>query len=843
MQRADPENIKECIMRCAFNRGLFVVALGVVLAVPVSALDLSGATIVPRSSSPVVAKAAVMLQEELAERSGITLPIAGSAPADGVAILMGMKANVPGVEVLNAPEAYGIEVSGNAVKLAGQDERGVLYAAGRLIRLADYGPGKLSVTLDKAVTTAPDVPIRAHQLAYRNTANTYDAWTLETYDQYFRDMIIFGCNGVELITNLDPTEKNGPVMTQTMRAMNVKLSALINSYGIEVWLWSPVMADGKEDVTTPEGLAEALEKRRGFLADYPAIDHLFVPGGDDGSTPAVHLMPFLEGLAPILRELHPKAKIWISNQTFTLEENDYFFDYLETESPNWLAGLVYGPWIKMGWEEMRERTPQRYPIRRYPDINHTVRCQYPIPNWDPAFANTAGREPMMPMPKMQQHIYNRYRNLSDGFGTYSDGIHDDFNKHVWNTLGWQPNADMDAALIEYGKVFFGVDFAQEVAKGMRLFEECWTGPILENTAIPKSLALWEDIAKRLPGFDTNWRAQMYLFRARFDANVQAEASAQKRYEEAAHAALAKATEIGVQKAITDARAALAQADTLAAPELRQGIEALGPVLLKSIGYQLSEEVPYLAANPERGAMLDWLDQPLNDRPWLEQRFKAILALDDEATQLERINEILNWKNPGPGGFYDNLGTLGEYSHVVPQQSWEDDPSACHTARVAFPRYRADQKTIAKQGSQVEATNMVFKEEVARLSGAHTGRQELRMSWQSQITTLYGTPLKMRYEGLDPKAQYRLKVTYAGRFHPSMTLTLNDEYGIHGPVPQPSPIWPVSYHLPQAATKSGTLDIEWNLVNGRGCIVAEVWLIKVEGAQWEPVRLGVPSSAG
>lgn len=100
-----------------------------------------------------------------------------------------------------------------------------------------------------------------------------------------------------------------------------------------------------------------------------------------------------------------------------------------------------------------------------------------------------------------------------------------------------------------------------------------------------------------------------------------------------------------------------------------------------------------------------------------------------------------------------------------------------------------------------------------------------MSWQSQISTLYGTPLKMRYEGLDPKAQYTLKVTYTGRFKPSMTLTLNDEFSIHGPVPQPDPIWPVSYYLPQEATKGGTLDVEWNLVDGRGCVVAEVWLIK------------------
>ena len=386
---------------------------------------------------------------------------------------------------------------------------------------------------------------------------------------------------------------------------------------------------------------------------------------------------------------------------------------------------------------------------------------------------------------------------------------------------------MDAALEEYGKVWFGIDLAEDVASGIRALETNWQQPILKNSTIPKTLALWEDVAKRVTGFEINWRAQMYLFRARFDANVQAEALAQKQYEQQAYTALASAPRIGVKKAIENARSALAKADIPAAPKIRSGIEALGPLMFKSIGYQLSVQAPYFARNAERGAMLDWLDQPLNDRPWLEQRFEAILALDNAAEQLARINTLLNWKNPGPGGFYDNLGTIGEFSHVLYQRSWQEDPSGSHSARVAFPLYKADLKTIADQRRLTGVDNRVFKEQVALLDGVHKGRQELRTSWQTQITTLYGTPLKMRYEGLDPTARYRLRMTYAGRFRPTMTLTVNDEFGIHGPVTQPDPIWPVSYSLPQDATRSGTLDVEWNLVDGRGCMVAEVWLIKLD----------------
>ena len=155
---------------------------------------------------------------------------------------------------------------------------------------------------------------------------------MEVYEQYIRDLIMFGCNGIELISSLDPEEKDGPVMAERMRVMNVALAKLIHSYGIDVWVWSPVMSISDEDVTTPEGLAKALELRRAFFSDYSTIDHLFVPGGDDGDAPAEHLMHFLERLSPILKEIHPNAKIWVSNQTFTLEENDYFFDYLTSAS-------------------------------------------------------------------------------------------------------------------------------------------------------------------------------------------------------------------------------------------------------------------------------------------------------------------------------------------------------------------------------------------------------------------------------------------------------------------------------------------------------------------------------
>jgi hypothetical protein len=84
---------------------------------------------------------------------------------------------------------------------------------------------------------------------------------------------------------------------------------------------------------------------------------------------------------------------------------------------------------------------------------------------------------------------------------------------------------------------------------------------------------------------------------------------------------------------------------------------------------------------------------------------------------------------------------------------------------------------------------------------------------------------MHYTGLDPNASYRLRVTYDGRFNPTMYLTADDVHPVHGNLPQPSPPQVLEFPLPRYVTEDGALDLRWDLVSGRGCQVAEVWLVR------------------
>src|SRR5690606_28476031 len=116
-------------------------------------------------------------------------------------------------------------------------------------------------------------------------------------------------------------------------------------------------------------------------------------------------------------------------------------------NPDWLAGVANGPSSPPLAIE-RENLPEKYKIRSYPDLTHTVRCQFPVKKWDQAFALTEGRECTNPQPLYYAEIHNNYAPFTDGFISYSDGVHDDVNKVVWSQMGWDSKSDVKNIITE-----------------------------------------------------------------------------------------------------------------------------------------------------------------------------------------------------------------------------------------------------------------------------------------------------------------------------------------------------------------------------------------------------------
>jgi len=271
--------------------------------------------------------------------------------------------------------------------------------------------------------------------------------------------------------------------------------------------------------------------------------------------------------------------------------------------------------------------------------------------------------------------------------------------------------------------------------------------------------------------------------------------------------LAKASQEGALNMMAAAERILDRAtNNFVSDDLRLRVHELAAMLFQSISMQLSVE-KHRAIAVDRGAALDTLNYPLNNRLWLKDRFAQIRQLPTESERLKAIKEIIHWTDPGPGGFYDDLGNPARQPHLMTGLSFAEDPGRMQSARVGF------------------------EEDMVLDSPDESAGVPRRLSWMDHAETLYDTPLRMRYTGLDPTARYKLRVLYGGDAPKRMIrLVANDSTEIHALMPKPVPFRPLEFALPPGTTASGELNLSWFREpglggNGRGCQVSEVWLIK------------------
>lgn len=784
-------------------------------------IDLRTAQIVaPDELSGPERKAVELLVDEVAARTRVRLPVASAWPADAkvpvIAIgpasaiakfggRFGKEFTADGQQL--APEGFRIRVEAlqgraPAVFVAGNDSRGVLFGVGKLLRSLELSRDHITLPSRLDVTTAPAMPIRGHQLGYRPKTNSYDAWDLAQWEQYIRDLTVFGCNAIELIPPRSDDDADSPHFPLPPIEMMVGVSQLAADYGLDVWIWYPAMDDS---YSTPAAIDAAVKEWGEVLSKLPRVNALFVPTGDPGHVPPGELMAMLARQAEQLERLHPDAKIWISMQSFNQPRFDEMLDILKAE-PKWLGGIVHGPQTRISVAKLRAALPSRYPIRGYPDITHSMRCEYPVPDWDLAYALTEGREVINPRPLDESNIFRVYRDHTRGVISYSEGCNDDVNKMIWSRLCWDPDTQPIDALRDYSRYFIGGRFGDDFAQGLLALERNWRGPLLTNDAVTTTLEQFrtlEDAAD--PQTRRNWRFQQALYRATYDAYQRQRLIEETAQETLAMNTLAEAGQIGATNAIDAAEAILDRADAPSDSDaLAARVKELAEALFQSIGMQLSVE-KYRAIDVNRGANLDELDVPLNNRVWLKNRFAELRILDDDAARLQGIEEIIHWADPGPGGFYDDLGNPSRQPHLVRPESYAADPGYLETPTVGF---RSD--------------------------------PNWRRSWCTHVDGLYQTPVTMRYPDLDPHAHYKLRIVYAGEYFDVkvrlVAILKSDGAGereieIHPFQPKPQPVRPVEFDIPSKATSNGELTLQWQSNPdrggpGRGCQIAETWLMKV-----------------
>ncbi|OIN60540.1 hypothetical protein BLX24_06160 [Arsenicibacter rosenii] len=780
-------------------------------------VDLSRAGICNvAGDDPLTTQSIHVLREEVARRTGIWLPVSvridNHAGPTVFLVLETTRLQLPAplrkaLDALPKPSAEGFRIvtQGNdVVVIEGKDARGLLYGIGRLLRKAEMTSGRIVLAGTLHLSSSPKYMVRGHQLGYRPKTNSYDAFTVAGFDQYIRELALFGANSIEIMPSGTDDDSTSRHMKLPAMEMVAAQSRICIKYGLDCWMWYPNIGKGFSD---PAKVSRELLVREEVFRNVPKLDAIFVPGGDPGELEPDELFTWLGKVAGVLKKHHPKAKIWVSPQSFKPEKAwfDAFFRHVNSGYP-WLGGIVFGPWVKVPVEQIRKIVKPSIPIRNYPDITHSIACQYPEPDWDPAWAMTLGREAINPRPTDEKLFHNAVAPYCIGSISYSEGTNDDVNKFIWSDQDWNPATDVRETLKDYSRLFLGADLADEGALALAALEQNVKGPVLAAAHIDRTLQRWQAMERTAsPSLRANPRFQMGLIRAYFDAYIRERSLYEAGLERQAYAALTSSAGSAKSRA-QQALAMLRKAweEPVAAP-LKARCLALADSLYRSIGAQLT--VARHGAMPGRGNFIDNLDYPLNDAPWLVHELKKTADMD-EAGAAKVLDALLNRTYPGKGGTYDHFLSPLSRARVLGRLSREKDPGSLQSPRVSY--------TVGLPG----------KDYYEAFPGVTTPVPVVPKAWHTQIEVLYENVLRIACDQLDPGAVYKVRVVYTGRFKSTIRMKTADNILIHDYIKaglRPE----YEFDLPAGAIKNGKVIFEWNCKAGeRGLQLAELSLIRV-----------------
>lgn len=711
-----------------------------------------------------------------------------------------------GFSIIVAPESGSLR----SVFVIGSDNRGMFFGMGKLLRILYLNDQIIQLdNAQSAFTETPTYMLRGQQLAYRDKQNTCPCWNQKDFDRYIRDLALFGNNAIEILPPRSDDMLFSRVFQEDPFKMMIDLSRIIHSYGMDVWMWYPNMGT---DYTKSDVRKKELEEREMIYSAIPYLDAVLIPAGDPGELEPSLLFPIAEESTAILHKYHPKATVWIAPQVFAPSGSWYedFYDEVRKE-PEWLYGMCFAPWMRDTISEFYEALPEKYQkrIRHYPDITHSLRSQFAMPDWDRAFQIIEGREVNNTRPKAMKHIHNFHAPYTIGSLTYSEGIHDDVNKFVWSQQDWNDKQEAEVTVREYVRYFIDPSLEEELTQAFFSLEENWAvkKPIAENTVVDATYLKWSHIESVASAkVRSNYRFLLGLLRSVSDYYVKYKQVYDDRIEKEAIEILKTASDIGADLAMREAAAVLYRGIDLPwNKEMRDKQLLLADNLRKLCGIKLTTH-HHDGQHFRRGAYLDMIDFPLNNQQYLTTSLKQIRRIKGEKDKLYAINKLLNRTNPGEGGFYINLGSYESLPFIHFEKTWEEDPGMLQSAHI-------DMCGLAVNNAHL-----------------HTGTYKevpLAKEWFMQAATYYKTPLIVHIPNLDPDKAYQLKATYLqpGRSN-HIRLTLGNGHVVHEEIEQRDHFDPsYTYSLPREAYRDGLLELKWEATKEYGgAWINEIFII-------------------
>jgi hypothetical protein len=853
----------------------------VVLSAAAADRPFDRATVVTSpAASEIERNATALLADRLHERTGFAVELVREdsltkLPERGLVILIGsagsagprLRAFLEAGHVAlptrrdPGPEGFAIMAAAQAgalvVGAAATDERGVLYAAGELLRqVTERVGGRFTFPSDFALRTAPAFAIRGTEVSQGDTIRELThsrKWTEAEWRRVVLDYALAGAN----------TFGGGG-----------KEFAFLKSYGFMVHggtspnslgghpEWKAIEPIGRPNfvcLSIPEARRAVLEQIENQMKNSLPYDFIRIPSGDAGGCWCEKCDPWgktymlmCADIAAIVHKYLPRAQVWITNQELSNAGDQFIFDYLSATPQSGIAGIYYGPGSNaISWngtkrpdhrqdllehpgfglfdrymQEMVHQLPRQQSLMLFTDLTHWLSSQYGFLGSDPmsdfagemppardswyyhlrpdqALLKVYNRRTFFARPRAYYRIFQETARYTEGEISYSEGHHDQFHNWVWQRLLWSPHTSLDDLLAEYTRTWFGPEAAPLMAKAILQLEENLTAPLKDNAGIDHYLALVSAAGAQLPPKSPGRYLWLdFMQKGCLDKYVQLRLRAQTALKAEVERRFNVALKTG------DLLAAAAGASA----RLKQAIESPEMLRLRRDAGRYGAESERLFGVRSEGYFA--LDQDLVGLGWMGRQIDRLRAAPAaERRDIARL--IARYEDPGEGGFYDDAGDEKRSPHMVLGQSY----SANNYLTGNFSNANlTSQRTMAYTAD--EPRGVTF-----------------------------------RYTGLDPKASYRVRFAFVrprflaryAMLHPEKTQSIfADGKLIAADVEVPE--WDAQlfeYRIPRELTADGELTVwleksaqvanssrplvwQWKRTAGWGTVVSDAWLIKETG---------------
>ena len=456
------------------------------------------------------------------------------------------------------PEGYAVKAvlgeDAATIIAGGADDRGVLYAAGEIVRQLRFGQDHVRV-FPFHTSAAPAFRYRgfsANQGGTMRSVTGARAWTQEEHQDVVLEYALAGANTFYAGGPLFDFVKNFGLLTVTGARPNQlrgEFPPEWKAHGREAW-------EGPQWVcpSIPEARAALMRQWEADFAQRPAYDVMRFYAGDPGGCTCDQCTPwgktfieFSEEMAAVWLRHHPESTIQAANQGLDNAGDAAIFAYYREQPRAWSYGICYGPGsnamsryfrdidlrddlfvysghgpVNRYLAEILNQLPPDQKIVHYSDITHYISAQFAAEHPDRNLVKSYGRRTFHARPKGLYRIFQQIMPFSEGDIIYSEGNHDEFHQYLWNRLLFHPNRDLEDIMLEYCTLYFGEEAAPLMVAALHQLEFNLEAPLAENEGIARYHALVQEAGAKMPPWrlarDHRWH--LHLQKAVLDLYLQ-----------------------------------------------------------------------------------------------------------------------------------------------------------------------------------------------------------------------------------------------------------------------------------------------------------------------------------